>query len=92
MTIDELILIYRVQFPVLQEYERETFYDQRGKIVFTVNKGLSGVGVSRAEWEEIKSPARATSFRSGLKTGKGLSCRRLTAATRGRHARSLRVF
>ncbi|MEZ4383402.1 MAG: hypothetical protein R3A79_18880 [Nannocystaceae bacterium] len=54
MTLDELLLIYRVQFPVLQQYERETFYDQRGKIVFTVNRGLSGVGVSRREWEQIK--------------------------------------
>ena len=54
LTADELCLIYRVQFPVLQQYERETYYDQRGKIVFTVNKGLSGVGVSRKEWNEIK--------------------------------------
>lgn len=54
LTEEQLLLIYRVQFPVLQQYERETFYDQRGKIVFTVNKGLSGVGVSRAQWNEIK--------------------------------------
>jgi hypothetical protein len=54
MTLDELLLIYRVQFPVLQQYERETFYDQRGKIVFTVNRGLSGVGVTRAQWGEIQ--------------------------------------
>ncbi|KIG14223.1 hypothetical protein DB30_06972 [Enhygromyxa salina] len=26
MTIDELQLIYRVQFPVLYQYEAETFY------------------------------------------------------------------
>jgi hypothetical protein len=58
MTLDELLLIYRVQFPVLHQHERETFYDQRGdqrgKIVFTVNRGLSGVGVTRAQWEEIQ--------------------------------------
>ncbi|MEZ4329956.1 MAG: hypothetical protein R3B40_32300 [Polyangiales bacterium] len=54
MTLDELLLIYRVQFPVLQQYERETFYDQRGKIVFTVNRGLSGVGLTRPQWEEIR--------------------------------------
>lgn len=54
MTLDELLLIYRVQFPVLQQYERETFYDRRGKIVFTVNKGLSGVGLDRKQWELIK--------------------------------------
>ena len=54
LSADQLSLIYRVQFPVLQQYERETYYDQRGKIAFTVNKGLSGVGVSRKQWNEIK--------------------------------------
>lgn len=54
MTLDELLLIYRVQFPVLQQYERETYYDRRGKIVFTVNKGLAGVGLDRKQWEQVK--------------------------------------
>lgn len=54
MTLEELQLIYRVQFPVLQQYERETYYDRRGKIVFTVNKGLSGVGLDRKQWDLIK--------------------------------------
>jgi hypothetical protein len=54
LTEEQLLLIYRLQFPVLQEYERETFYDQRGKIVFTVSKGLSDVGLPRKQWNEIK--------------------------------------
>lgn len=54
LTVDQLLLVYRVQFPVLQQYERETYYDQRGKIVFTTNRGLSGVGVTRKEWEQIE--------------------------------------
>lgn len=58
ITADELCLIYRVQFPVLQQYERETFYDQRGKIVFTTNRGLTGVGLDRKQWEQI-AEARA---------------------------------
>jgi hypothetical protein len=42
LTLDELITIYRVQFPVMQQYERETYYDQNGRIVFTTSKGLVG--------------------------------------------------
>jgi len=54
LTVEQLQLIYRVQFPVLQQYERETYYDQRGKIVFTTNRGLSGVGLDRKQWEEVQ--------------------------------------
>lgn len=47
LTLDELLLIYRVQFPVMQGYERDTWYDINGRIVFTISKGLAGVGLPR---------------------------------------------
>jgi len=47
LTIDELTTIYRTQFPVLRQYEVDTWYDTSGRIVFTASKGLTGVGLPR---------------------------------------------
>ena len=63
LTLDELITLYRVQFPVMQQYERETYYDQSGRIVFTNSRGLTGVGLQNRKgnakkgiigWEDIQ--------------------------------------
>jgi hypothetical protein len=35
MGLDELQTIYRIQFPVLQQYERDNLYDQHGRLVPT---------------------------------------------------------
>lgn len=53
ITLEELILIYRVQFPVLQQNENDTWYDAKGNIIFTCSKGLTGVGLDRSEWNAI---------------------------------------
>lgn len=51
MTLEQLKTIYRIQFPVLQQYEADTWYDAKGRIVFTTNRSLVGVGFDRKEWE-----------------------------------------
>lgn len=54
LTLDELCAVYRIQFPVLRQNEQDTWYDQRGRIVFTCSKALPGVGFSRPEWDKVK--------------------------------------
>jgi hypothetical protein len=54
LSLKDLELIYRIQFPVLQQNENDTWYDTTGNIVFTCSRGLTGVGVSRPVWNTIK--------------------------------------
>jgi hypothetical protein len=68
LTLDELITIYRVQFPVMQQYEKETYYDLNGRIIFTTSKGLTGVGLphkgnkkeSIIGWEDVQTMTTGT--------------------------------
>ena len=74
ITLGDLITIYRVQFPVMQQYERDTWYDQNGRIVFTASKGLTGVGFPRkgsgrganktTGWEDIQDISSGTISRT----------------------------
>lgn len=60
ITLTQLKTIYRIQFPVLQSYEADTWYDSTGRIVFTNNRSLTGVGFSRPEFENpnVVTPIR----------------------------------
>lgn len=63
MEMDQLKTAYRIQFPVLQSYEADTWYDVNGRIVFTNNRGLTNVGFSRSEWENgIKDASAGQKF------------------------------
>lgn len=55
LSLEELITIYNVSFALMQQYEDETFYDQKGNVVFTVNRALTGVGLDRNKWEAVKN-------------------------------------
>lgn len=52
LTLAELRLIFRIQFPVLRQNEADTWYDTRGRIVFTCSKGLPGAGLTRPQFEK----------------------------------------
>ena len=62
LSLEELILMYNVQFPVLQQNEDDTWYDTKGNIVFTCSKGLIGVGVDRPVWNTIKDLKAGKTF------------------------------
>ena len=53
LSLKDLETIYTIQFPVLQQNENDTWYDQKGNIVFTCSRGLTGVGCDRPEWNRI---------------------------------------
>ena len=52
LSLDDLLLMYRVSFPVLRKYDADTFYDQNGRCVFSAKSGESYL--SRKEWEAIR--------------------------------------
>ena len=65
LTLDQLIDIYRIYFPVLQQNEAGTWYDRNGRIAWTCSKGLPGIGYledgkspSRKNWEKIIEDGR----------------------------------
>lgn len=63
MTLDQLKTIYRIQFPVMQKIENDTWYDANGRIVFTASTNLPGVGVERKRFEtEMKGAPAGTKF------------------------------
>jgi len=49
LTKSELLAIYKIQFPVLQGYEKDTWFDQQGRVVFTINRGQPDIGLPRRE-------------------------------------------
>lgn len=53
LKLEQLLTIYEIQFSTLKSHELNTWYDQEGKIVFTINRSLSNVGLDRKTFEGI---------------------------------------
>jgi hypothetical protein len=70
LTLDQLQTIYRVQFPVMRQNEADTWYDRKGRIVFTNSAGLRGVGLTRSGkkgdenpcWNDVKYMAEELGY------------------------------
>jgi hypothetical protein len=60
LTLEDLKTIYRLQFHVLQKSEANTWYDQRGRVVFSVSKGLTNLNFTTNGWEAIKNKTSGT--------------------------------
>lgn len=63
ISLKQLKTIYQIQFPVLQQYESDTWYDANGRIVFTSSRSMVGVGYDRKTWEyEVKDAPAGKKF------------------------------
>lgn len=55
LTIEELLNIYIIQFPVLRSYEEFTYYDKKGKVIYTNNnQGLKSIGLDKEDFLSVK--------------------------------------
>jgi len=61
MTLEQLKAVYRIQFPVLKQYEDDTWYDARGRIVFSA-RNMGEHIFKRTEWNQIKDAPAGQRF------------------------------
>jgi len=62
LTVEELLTLYRIQFPILQSYERDTWYDTKGRTVFSKKTGESPVPRTKSNKKStfgIHTPTRS---------------------------------
>ena len=53
LSLEQLLSIYEFTFPILKRYEGETWFDQKGRIVWSCQSGV-GMKMSRKKWENYR--------------------------------------
>lgn len=91
LTEDELIMVYRSQFPVLEENENNTWYDNKGRIVWTCSKGLTTVGWFKPNGRKPNAEEWKRDY-AELSGGQTLQCLVKTDFLPGGERESIRSF
>lgn len=61
LDLKDLLTLYRLRFRVMRDYEANTWYDQKGRIVFTTNAALPSVGLPRKK--RVKDASEGITYR-----------------------------
>ena len=61
LDLKDLLTLYRLRFRVMRDYEANTWYDQKGRIVFTTNAALPSVGLPRKK--RVKDSSEGITYR-----------------------------
>jgi hypothetical protein len=62
LTLEDLCRIYRLQFSLLRQYENNTYYDQKGRIVYLYGDSL--YGLRTPEWQKVREMTSGTVIRT----------------------------
>lgn len=54
MTLEELIDVYRLTFPILKTYENETWYDSNGRVIYSKKRSYAKISMTRDEFDQIR--------------------------------------
>lgn len=66
LSLEDLEFIYDIQFPVLRQNEDDTWYDQKGNVVYSVSLCKKGVGVDRTTWNTIRGEQLSDNIYQGV--------------------------
>lgn len=69
LTLEQLCTIYQMHFPVLQNYEKNTWYDKNGRIIFSDKSGEGILPSKRKAKETHYSIQTSTDDRNGIALG-----------------------